>query len=230
MKLFLYHAKQKIWLFIGFVIPYFLLLFLQNPDGFGFYHQITEEYPSLLIALLSAFVLTSDTEIEFAKCYGISFAKLGFAHWLPNFIYPFIIAIVTCLIYWELHTAALLHDGSVLQPQYGVMMFSLFVTFLIVTSFTLFIRVLIRNMYATLGAFLIAFTPFHTLHANLLMKKIPISMAKYDIWITGLLYSDAYDVSMETWLRNRFACLGIAILFMIMAFLLLKQKNYENIR
>lgn len=85
-------------------------------------------------------------------------------------------------------------------------------------------------MYVTLGGFLIVFTPFHALHNNLLLKKVPISDAKYDIWITGLLYSEKYEITSETWLINRLSFLGIALLFFIVALILLKQKNYENIR
>ena len=230
MRLYIYHAYRKLWLFPLIGAFYLLLIFIQGHDSFGFYHQVTEEYPSLLIALLAAFVLTSDTENEFAKCYGISFVKLGITHWLPHFIFPLILAVSVCPIYWLLYTTGRMHEYSLPQPQYGLLIFSLFVTFFLVTSFTLFIRILLRNMYVTLGGFLIAFTPFHTLHDNLLQKRISISMAKYDVWITGLLYNEKYDVTPEMWLTNRLVFLGVAVLFFIGSLVLLKQKNYENIR
>ena len=55
-------------------------------------------------------------------------------------------------------------------------------------------------------------------------------MAKYDIWVTGLLYSENYALTAEIWLKNRLSFLGVAVLFFVGALILLRQKNYENIR
>lgn len=230
MSLFMYHARRKLWLFGVFGAAYLALVFLQGHDAFSFYHQTAEEFPSLIAALLCALILTSDTENEFAKCHGVSFVRLGFSQFLPHIVYPLVIAFLSVPLYWELYGAGKLHGYSLPMPEYLILLFSLFVTFFLVSVFTLFVRVAIRNVYATFGAFLIAFSPFHNLHTNLITKRLPIAMAKYDIWITGLLYSDKYDVSMEMWLANRLVFFGIAILLMIGAVILLKQKNYENIR
>jgi len=230
MRLTVYHAKRKLWILVAFCAFYLALVFLQGHPEFSFWHQTAEQFPSLLVALLSALILTSDTENEFAKCYGVSFTRLGFAHFLPHILYPLIIAGLAIPLYWILWQVGALHDYPLPIPDYKVLFFSLFVTFFLVSAFTLFVRVAIRNMYVTFFAFLIAFSPFYQLHNNLLLKKLPISMAKYDIWITGLLYSEKYEVTAEMWLTNRLAFLGIAVLFFIGSLVLLRQKNYENIR
>ncbi len=230
VRLCIYHFKRKYWLIPCFAAIYFILIFLQAHPEFSFYHQTAEEFPSLLVALLSALILTSDTENEFAKCYGVPFTRLGFAQFLPHFVYPLAISLAAVPLYWNLFTAGALHDYPLPIPEYKVLFFSLFVTFFLVSAFTLFVRVAIRNMYVTFFAFLIAFSPFYTLHNNLLLKKVPITMAKYDIWITGLLYSENYALTAEMWLTNRLAFLGIAVLFFVGSLVLLRQKNYENIR
>ncbi len=231
MKLFLFHARRRLWLLaiLGGVL--LILVFLQPHHSFAFYHESSELYPSLITALLCAFILTSDTENEFARCYGVSFVRLGLAHWMPHFLYPLGALVLSCPVYWALYRAGL-HAGELPWEavSFGVLLFSQLVTILLVSSCALVLRVLVRNMYATLSAFLTVFTPFYTLHGNLVLKKVPMSLAKYDIWITGLLYSEKYDVSMETWLGNRLAFLGVALLLMMTALILLKQKNYQNIR
>lgn len=227
MNLLVFHCRRRLWLLPLMGGFYIFIVLLQKQSIFSTYHNAAELFPSLVVSLLSAFVLTSNTENEFARCYGVPFTKLGFFQWLPHLIYPLAVALLSVPIWFFLHGDSLESFGKI---SYAAISFSLFITFLLGTSFILLVRILIRNLYAAIASFLIVFSPLYTFHRNLLLHQIPISYAKYDIWITGLLYSDAYDVSMETWLWNRFACLGIAILFMIMAFLLLKQKNYENIR
>ena len=230
MRLTVYHAKRKLWILGAFSAFYLVLVFLQGHDTFGFWHQTAEQFPSLLVALLSALILSSDTENEFAKCYGVSFTRLGFAHFLPHILYPLVIAVLAVPLYWILWHTGALHEYSLPMPDYKTLFFSLFVTFFLVSAFTLFVRVAIRNMYVTFFAFLIAFSPFYNLHQNLLLKKLPITMAKYDIWVTGLLYSEKYALTAEIWLKNRLSFLGAAVLFFVGALILLRQKNYENIR
>ena len=230
MRLAVYHAKRKLWILGSFSAFYLVLVFLQGHEEFSFWHQTAEQFPSLLVALLSALILSSDTENEFAKCYGVSFTRLGFAHFLPHILYPLVIAALAVPLYWILWQAGALHDYPLPIPDYKTLFFSLFVTFFLVSSFTLFVRVAIRNMYATFFVFLIAFSPFYNLHQNLLLKKLPITMAKYDIWVTGLLYSEKYALTAEIWLKNRLSFLGVAVLFFVGALILLRQKNYENIR
>lgn len=229
MKLLVYHARRKLWIFGVFGAIYLILVFLQAHDSFSFYHQTAEEYPCLIAALLCALILTSDTENEFARCYGVSFVKLGFSQFLPHLVYPLVMAFLAVPLYWGLYGAGALHGYPIPIPEYFVLFFSLFVTFFLVSAFTLFVRVAIRSVYATFGAFLIAFSPFHYLHQNLLNKRVPITKANCDIWITGLLYSDKYDVPAEMWLTNRLVFFGVAVLFIIGAVILLKQKNYKNI-
>ena len=229
MKLFVYHAKRKLWIFGVFCALYLVLLFLQGHDSFAFYHQTAEEYPCLVAALLCSLILTSDTENEFARCYGVSFVKLGFSQFLPHLFYPLAMALLAVPVYWGLYSEGILHGYPLPSPEFFSLFFSIFVTFFLVSAFTLFVRVAIRSVYATFGAFLIAFSPFHYLHQNLLNKRVPITQAKYDIWITGLLYSDQYTLTQGTWLTNRLFFLGTAVLFIIGAIVLLKQKNYKNI-
>ena len=231
MRLFTYYARRKLWVFPIILGVYCILMFFQAHGEFSFFHQCAEQYPSLLVALLSSFVLTSDTENEFAKCYGVKFTNLAFSQWLPHFLYPLLIAFWACPIYFILYKQGCLHGYffPVNDISYGTILFSLFVTFFLVSSFSLLVRVLLRNVYGTFGAILITFSPFYLLHNNLILRKIPMEMAKYDIWITGLLYSDLYSISMDQWLRNRFICLIIAICFVFSSFLILRQKNYKNI-
>lgn len=230
MRLYAYHAYRKLWIFPAVGAMYVLLIFLQGHDSFGFWHQTAEQFPSLLVALLSALILTSDTENEFAKCYGVPFTRLGFAQFLPHLVYPLLISLAAVPLYWVLWKAGALHEYSLPMPDYMTLFFSLFVTFFLVSAFTLFVRVAIRNMYVTFFAFLIAFSPCYNLHNNLLLKKLPITMAKYDIWITGLLYSEKYALTDEMWLTNRFSFLALAVVFTVAAYLVLRQRNYENIR
>ena len=230
MRLYAYHAYRKLWIFPAVGAMYVLLIFLQGHDTFGFWHQTAEQFPSLLVALLSALILTSDTENEFAKCYGVPFTRLGFAQFLPHLVYPLLISLVAVPLYWILFSMGALHDYQLPIPEYTVLFFSLFVTFFLVSAFTLLVRVLIRNTYVTFSAFLIAFSPCYNLHNNLLLKKLPITMAKYDIWITGLLYSEKYALTDEMWLTNRLSFLALAVVFTAAAYLILRQRNYENIR
>lgn len=228
MRLCIYQLKRKLWLFIVFGCAYLVLAFFQGHPEFSFYHQITEQYTSLFVGLLSVFILTSDAENEFANCYGTSFVKLGFSHWFPCFLYPMIIAFLACPLYWLLYEQGILHSYSLPTPNIAVLLFSLFVTFFLSSAFVFFVRVLIRNMYGTLGVLLMIFTPFHTLHNNLLLRKVPMILGKYDIWITGLLYSDKYNLSMNIWWINRCIYLLLGIMFFSTALLILKQKNYRN--
>lgn len=231
MRLFAYYSRRKIWIFSIIFGVYLILLFFQAHGEFSFFHQCLEQYPSLLVALLASFILVSDTENEFAKCYGIKFTNLALSQWMPHFLYPFLIACFSCPIYFEFYKRGLLHDYllPINNINYGIILFSLFVTFLLVSSFSLLVRVLLRNIYGTFGAILIMFSPFYILHNKLLLRQVSMEMAKYDIWITGLLYSDLYNVSMAQWLHNRLFFLIIAICFLFSSFIILKQKNYENI-
>lgn len=231
MRLFTYYGRRKLWMFPIILFVYLILMFFQAHGEFSFFHQCAEQYPSLLVALLSSFVLTSDTENEFAKCYGVKFTNLAFSQWMPHFFYPLLIAFWACPFYFILYKQGWLHGYflPVNDISYGTILFSLFVTFFLVSSFSLLVRVLLRNIYGTFGAVLITFSPFYLLHNNLILRKVPMEMAKYDIWITGLLYSDLYSISMDQWIRNRFICLIIAICFVFSSFLILRQKNYKNI-
>ena len=231
MRLLGFHLKRKAWLLPLMMLWYLIFVFAQKYEEFSFYHKVSEEFPCMIAALTSAFILGSEAENEFAKGCGVSLFKLSFVQWLPHVVYPFLVATAACPLYWTLYQAGALHRYELPAEavKYEALIFSLLVTLLAAASLVLFVRVLVRNVYFAVGAFTVAFACFFSLHEGLLKKSVPLASMRYDLFLTGLLYSEDYEVSEEVWLTNRLFFLGVAVVLLLATWLLGKQKYYENL-
>ncbi len=224
MKLYCYYFHRKRFLLLLMSAVCLVIGVLQRHETFASYHRALELFPSFFAAMFCSFILRSDTENEFARCYGLSFARLGFSQWLPHVIYPLIAAVFCALL------CSSVRDFSREGIRNSVLLCSIFITFLFLCSLMLCLRILLREPYITVGVYSAIFLPLFTFHQNLLLKATSIAYAKYDLWITGLLYSEDYEVSFEAWLVNRVGFLLGALFLLAFSILLMKQKNYENIR
>ncbi len=229
MMILKYHLRKKKWLFL-FMLLYEFFLVLPTPyRDFFSYHLSAEMYFSLWVGLFSALIMTCEAETEFAVCYGASMSKLVFSQWLAHFLYPFLAALILLPI------AALESDfGKIGKKAFAssgtralALIFSVFVTFLFLSALMLFLRIIMKNIYASFGGFFVCYFAFHEFRRLLVEGKFPLSYAKYDLWLTGLIFETRFSVTEELWLLNRYGYLFAASLLLFISFVLLKRNEIQ---
>ena len=227
MMILKYHLRKKRWLFL-FMLLYEIFLVLPTPyRDFFSYHLSTEMYFSLWVGLFSALIMTCEAETEFAVCYGASMPKLVFSQWLPHFLYPFLAVIIVLPI-----TTIQSDFGKIGEKAFAssgirvlVLAFSAFVTFLFLSALMLFLRVIMKNVYASFGGFFTCYFALHEFRRLLIEGKISLSCAKYDLWLTGLIFETRFSVTEKVWLLNRYGYLFAACLLLFFSFFLLRKSE-----
>lgn len=231
MKFFTYYIYKKRWLIL-LAWGYVAVLVLPTPyTDFFSYHESFEMYMSFWEGILSACILTSEDETEFARCYGASFPRLAFGQWLPHFLYPLLTAFLSCPLYFAFHDLRPQggRDFSSLGVRYMTLLFSVFVTFLFLSALMLFLRVVVRNVYVSFAAFFVVYFVFYEFRRLLLQGAYPRQLVACDIWLTGFLFERAFPVTKDMWLGNRFGYLILSISLLLISYLLLKHQQNRTI-
>ena len=204
----------------GVYLALFLISRVANFTGFI---DDLETMPSLVTVLLATFVLNNKTENEFAKCYGMPLTKLGLSQFLPNFLYAIVVAVMTNEIFWLIKNTAALSDMKILL--------SVLTTFFFFCSFGFLMQAAFMNSYASLIGVLLLYSPMFTMHINLEKGALPVTNARYDVWITAFLYDKRFGISSEVWWINRSLYFAAGVVFLIAAVIILTIKNkYGNTR
>ena len=223
MKLIFYQFRKRAWT-AGVVAGVYLILFVINKVGdFTGFVDLFEVFPSLVVVLVSTFILNNKTENEFAKCYGTKLYKLGLSQYLSNFVYVIAVAVCVNCIFWLINNTAALSDEKI--------WISMFVTFFFFCSFGFLMQAAFMNSYVSLIGVLVLYSPMFTMHINLEKGALPVTDARYDVWITAFLYDKRFGISSEVWWLNRSLYLAAGAVFLIAAVVILTIKNkYKNKR
>ena len=223
MKLFAMNMKRKLWLLAVSAVLFASVLNVISFSDFAEYVNFIELYTGVLWAFTAAFVLSNETENEFAKCYGMSLGRLCAAQYLPCIVFPVLSAELMT------HFYQIYYRGSIFGVPEWKTSLSLVVTYMLVSSAAVLIKVIARNSYAALFGIAVVIAPFLTVHTGLLDHSVSGEKAKYDIWITATLADPKIKTPAADWTVNRIVCFALAVVFIALALLLAGRKNYKNV-
>ena len=217
IKFFNYHFIRRLW-FLPAVLIWAYFVLQPGPKGLQVIAFTSAMEKSVLIPafILTIFMFSSKTEIEFCKCYGFGITKLCIAQVLPYFLFT-VIAMGAGVLYFPLHTIGVTPLGRFYIFASGVI--NLFAA----TSVVVFVRLLIRNMFGSLGFELVFY------YLLLFRSFEPAKEWTYHTVMGALSSMYQYKLPTDMFYANRIVFLAVGILFVAASFLLMKNPNYTEV-
>ena len=151
LRFFRFHFLRRLWIFplvLGWTVLSLYSVLSYKEGGLEAVAkslaQIFEIYLIVPAVILSIFIFTNSAELEFCQCYGFSSVKLGLIQLFPTVFFSLL-----CI---GLSAFLLPVEVLVLYPTFRWILFlTSAVNLLTVVSAVVLSRVLVRNLFGTLG-------------------------------------------------------------------------------
>ena len=221
VRFFRFHFLRRLWLLPLIAAWVFLCLYSQLG---------VENLPPLKIALglaklfalylpipcivLSIFIFTNPTELEFCQCYGFSPVRLGLTQLFPPVFFQ--------MLCTGLGAFLAPGDAFTLIPNLRWLLFlESTVNLFAVVSAVFLARVLIRNLFGTLGAALI-------LYYGITMSSFVKGSYAYYFVGKALFVALDQDLPLETFYVNRGIFTCFAVILSAVSILILRGSRYTE--
>lgn len=219
MGLYYFYAKRS-W--------YVLLLCSIMFGAFECFQQETNQFYVVtaieggclfLLAFIGGFALSNCSEIELCKCYGIKLSRLMSAYNLPIF-FSAVICGTPILI---------MHSFDNLNYVYRIgLSLSLVISTAFLLSITAFIRVIIRNTYATVAFLMSLFYSIFSFHDACKNMLVPKELYIFDPILSAMMFQERWGISVNIWMCNRAFYLVLAITMYALAYVMVNRIKFED--
>ena len=218
IKFFRYHFVRRLWFFPVIALWTYIVLspFLETKKLADFVAGVEA---SLLVPafILSIFIFTSPTEVEFCKCYGFSLNRLCLAQVGPYVLFT-LLTMGGAIILFPLELVGVTPFERLLIFYTGA------TNVLLTVSAAVFVRVLIRNLFGALGFELV----FYYLLTMRTYNPDNDPVGVYYTITEALSTKMVRKLPMSMFYTNRLIVLGVAVILMTGAFFLMKNKTYTE--
>ncbi|MBO5109470.1 MAG: hypothetical protein J6D21_02025 [Clostridia bacterium] len=215
LRFFHFHFWRRLWLFL-LIAGWTGMCLYTHFDSPENVKDLVRAYEfSLLVpgTVLSVFLFNNPTELEFCQCYGFSPIKLGAAQLFPTVLFS--------LLSFGISALALPEKFFLEWPQLRWLLFlTASVNLLTVIAAVVMARVLIRNMFGTLGAALLLF------YGVTMSSFVTAGPGAY--YVTGMALYELIrqGLPMEAFYINRTIFVGITAALTVAVVLILRSGRY----
>lgn len=208
------------------------------PD-YGFIDYTEVSVPFLLIIPIS-FLLYDNYEIELALVCGVKTVKLLFTQIFAVFVYTLIPLVV--MIFNYKYQVYYNPQSKIVIPIYipdnhrVYMLVSMVVTVFFFMALLVFMRVSLRNCYASVVAGLFTYSFFTAINKSIHSGRISIDKSLFDPFISNYLLGDHIPNTyyspisgiQNIWTYNRLLFFGIGIVLFVLSYMLLKREKLHE--
>ena len=223
MNLLIFHAKRRWYILIPCALVMLLYLAIQPWEPNTAILTSVEIPLALVFGVFCSFTLTNPVEIELCQYRGFPPSRVLTAQILPIYLGGAVSISVTL--------AAYQFADPVTANQRLAYILTPFVTVAFAVAANTFIRVLIRNSYATVFfSMLLLFFPLNAFHSQLgAIKGWAVEMF-FDPGLSAYLFYKQWDVTIPRFIVNRVIFLALAVVFYIAACRLADRRSFEDFK
>ena len=223
MNLLIFHAKRRWYILIPGALVLLIYLFGQPWQPNTAILTSVEIPLALVFGSFCAFTLSNPAEIELCQYRGFPPSRILTAQILPIYLVGALsISVMLAMYRFADPVTANQRVAYVLTP---------FVTVAFFVAANAFIRVFIRNSYATVffGVMLFLF-PLTKFHGQLGAVKGWAFEMFFDPALSAYLFQKQWDVTIPRFIVNRVIFLALAIAFYIAACRLADRRTFEDFK
>ncbi|MBR3692160.1 MAG: hypothetical protein IKL89_05630 [Clostridia bacterium] len=223
MNLFIFHAKRRWYVLIPGALVMLLYLAVQPWEPNVDILTSVEIPLALVFGVFCSFTLTSPAEIELCQYRGFPPSRILTAQILPIYLAGAVSISITLARYR--------FADPVTTNQRLAYILTPFVTVAFFVAASAFIRVLIRNSYATVFFdVLLLFLPLYAMHAQFASVMGWVPEMFFDPALSAYLFHKQWDVTLLRFCINRGIFLALAVLFYLAACWLCDRRSFEDFK
>ncbi len=223
MNLLIFHAKRRWYILIPCALVMLLYLAIQPWQPNTAILTSAEIPLALVFGSFCAFTLTSPAEIELCQYRGFPPSRILTAQILPIYLAGAVSISITLARYR--------FADPVTTNQRLAYILTPFVTVGFFVAASAFIRVLIRNSYATVFFdVLLLFLPLYAMHAQFASVMGWVPEMFFDPGLSAYLFYKQWDVTIPRFCINRVIFLALAVMFYIAACRLADRRSFEDFK
>ena len=213
---------------VAFLYPY--------PGGFM---SCVETTAAIIVIAFGALLFHNRSEIELGLVCGVNTERLYFTRFAPMVMYT-VAAMMLFLAYYKVlpFSGPLAGELVYFYVPERVKLYaavSMVVTVLFFASVCAVIRAVTRNCYITFFISFIVHSAFSELNKKIRLGTAPLGQCSVDPFMSSYIISDhvpsaneSLGLSPHVWTYNRLSFLALAIIFFVIAYILLKRENLHK--